>query len=186
MATEDNIAGAPAHINLAGRDFLISPLRDVDYAEFEMWMRAQPLAIARENISRIPTITDREREIILSEAMRISANLNINSMDGAKYLNSLDGAAYLLWLSFRQTDLKIKPQEVKQLILDPRTIEQAMDKFDLVNGMGESKKGVRKGRTKAVNQAVTDVVSSMLGGRSGAKSTDSSPTPISGDQPSSP
>jgi hypothetical protein len=73
-------------------------------------MRARPIIIAKQNIEIVPNLTEQEKEIILKQAMEISARINMVSTDGLQIMSSLDGAAYMTYLGLRKKPSRIDHQ----------------------------------------------------------------------------
>lgn len=171
MSDPGNISGSPVQIKMAGEMYTMSPLTDVDYGEFENWMRARVIELARENIARVPGLSQSEKDTILKQSVEISVRLNLQSQEAMPYMTSIDGAAYLMWLSLKKTHAALSHSGVKKLLIDERTLSEAFDKFDLINNIpGAKEKGGQRKRNKKIQEAVNSVIDSALG----QKSTDSS------------
>jgi len=118
----------------------MSPLTDNDMAELDHWLRVHVLRLVRESVSDAP---DTEREAIMRTAMDHVLGLTWTSPEGARILTTLDGLARVLWQGIRHNHPTITVDEIRGAIVDPRTLEDAMDGFAVLNPGAESP-GVKK------------------------------------------
>lgn len=135
MTSASHATAAPVPVRLAGQDYRMTPLTDKDYAEFENWMRSRPIRIAKENMARIPDLTKEDRDVLLRQAMEISARLSMTNMDGMQVMVSWEGASYLSWLGLKKCHPELTSEDVVRLMSDPRTVQEALDNFDRVNSL---------------------------------------------------
>lgn len=131
MSTTAQAAGSPVEVTLADQTYRMSPLRDVDYGEFDRWMQVKLIQTARQSLT--PDMSDQERQDTMDAAMRQASLLTIASPHGARVASSLDGVAMLLWLGVRQNHPEVTREKIRSQLADPRTVSAAMDSFDLAN-----------------------------------------------------
>lgn len=131
MSSTAQAAGSPVEVTLADQTYRMSPLRDVDYGEFDRWMQVRMIQTARQSLT--PDMSEQDRHETMDAAMRQASLLTIASPHGARVANSIDGVAMLLWLGIRQNHPTVTREKLREQLADPRTISAAMDSFDLAN-----------------------------------------------------
>jgi hypothetical protein len=166
VGSDPKLSASGGHVQLAGQDYVMSPLSDEDFGEFENWMRARPIIIAKQNIGAVPNLTEQEKEIILKQAMEISARINMVSTDGLQIMSSLDGAAYMTYLGLRKRHPELTIKQIRVMLMDNRTLEAAMARFEELNNLaglpGKVKKGGRqKTADRRVKQAADFTVTQL-------------------------
>lgn len=140
--TTAEATAAPADISLAGETYRMSPLTDQDLGEIDRWLQSRVLDIARASITS--AMTETERRDTMDAAMRHASSISMSTPEGVRVMNSLDGTAMLIWLGLRHNHPDLTRQQVREKLNDDRTIEAAMDRFDLLNDLGEEQKGRKK------------------------------------------
>ena len=166
VGIDPKMSASGGEVELAGKKYYLEPLTDKDYGEFENWLRLRPIIIARQNIAAIPGITQEEKEILLKEAMRLSAEINMVSVEGMRVMNTLDGAAYVTWLGLRKRQPELTFDKVRELLMDPKTLETAMTEYERNNELAGLKKGGPKGTDQRLKAAVDSTVSQLSSGAS--------------------
>lgn len=192
------VTGAPTPIKLGDTELLMNPLTDVDYGEYENWMRARVITIAEDAIRANPQLSEEARKAYRHQAMEVSARLTFTSVEGMQVMASWDGATMLIWLGLRKHQPKMTRDDVRRLLSDPEVLVHAMSRFDAVNSLDDFApkkspefKGARAGakgkpRTKIAKaaQQVADTISQpAIATTSTAPSpenTDGGPTPYPG------
>lgn len=178
MTSTANAVGAPVEIKLAGKTYLMSPLSDEDYGTFERWMRSQAIATAKENLDGL---SPADREILLKCAYEKASRLSITSPDALPYMASRDGAARLTWLGLLHRHPGMTLEEVKTLLADQQTINDAMDKIDEVNRLDDEKTSKKKTGKKKIQKAIDATLKSTKASSTGGlpSNTDGTQTPSS-------
>lgn len=135
--TTAQVTAAPAEIKLAGTVYLISPLADADFGEFENWMQSRVLEIASKRSAGLPAD---DREIILREALKQAAKLTMGAPDALPLMVSPEGSTRLVWMGIRKTRPEITLEDVRKLMADPQTLADAVDALERVNAAPDGKK----------------------------------------------
>lgn len=147
MLTTD-MTGSTMPLRLADKEFQMAPLSDLDIAELDQWLRARVFQIA---IDSTPKDADEQtRRLIMESAQSVAVELTWMSPEGAKQMRTLDGMSRLIWQSIKERHPEITHADVRKMMMDPRTVDEAFSTFDLLNNSGEpSKKKNRSGKRKA-------------------------------------
>lgn len=132
------VTAASFPIQLAGKEFHMSPLTDRDIDELDTWLQAQMVEIARASLK--DDMSEREREEILGAAMREASRMTWLSGDGARKMRTLRGVSRVLWQSLRRRHPELSHDEVKSMLMDPATIAYVNTVFRKINNVRESKK----------------------------------------------
>lgn len=150
MSTTAQAAGSPVEVTLADQTYRMSPLRDVDYGEFDRWMQVRLIQTARQSLT--PDMSEQERQDTMDAAMRQASLLTIASTHGARVASSLDGVAMLLWLGVRQNHPEVTREKIRSQLADPRTVSAAMDSFDLANEVPDAEPGTQATKKKPMKK----------------------------------
>jgi hypothetical protein len=149
MTSPVQATAAPVPINLAGRQYMLAPLRDVDYGTFQAFIQDRIIEIAARQIGKLPPAA---ADALLDKAMKLAARVTASSPEAFAAMNTVDGAAMLTWLGLRGNHPDMTFEQVRTLLLDPKTMEEAMRKVDQLNAMhgaGEADPKKREGATGA-------------------------------------
>ena len=140
MTTAAQATAAPVELRLGGHSFRMSPLTDRDIAELDNWLRTRVIRTARESLS--PDTSPNDRQLVIDSAVRVAMSMTWMSGDGARQMATLDGMAQLLWQGIQHNHPETTPEQIRGLLLDPVTIEEARDTLRRLNfaGNGEQKK----------------------------------------------
>jgi hypothetical protein len=124
---------AAAHpLMLAGREYFLSPLSDRDIEELNYWLQDQMIQMAVRNMA--PELPQRTRDELMDAAMRQAAHLSWMSGEGSKQMRSLSGVARVAWQGLRRRHPELTHDDVKKLIMDPKTVEYVTTVFRKLNG----------------------------------------------------
>lgn len=131
---------APRTVKLKGKKYLISPLRDRDYGEFEAWVQDQVFDVAKRNLDGL---NDTDRQELLKLAYNKASSITISSPESLRYMTSVDGAVKLLWLSLRREHSDLTEDDVADMLTDPETLETAMKAIEKSEKLGGGRKGAK-------------------------------------------
>jgi hypothetical protein len=134
------VTAAPVEIRLAGSAYLLSPLTDLDFGEFENWMQSRVLEIASSRSAGLPP---GDREIILREAMKEAARLTMGAPDALPLMVSPEGSTRLVWMGIRRNRPEITLENVRKLLADPQTLADAVEALERLNAVPEDAKKKR-------------------------------------------
>src|SRR4051812_43283926 len=95
--------------------------------------------------------------------MEISARINMVSADGLQIMSTLDGAAYMTYLGLRKQHPDITIKKTREMLMDNRTLEAAMARFEELNNLsGLPMKGKKGGRQKSTDRRVRQAADSTV------------------------
>ena len=100
-----------------------------------MWLRTRTVRIARDSCVGL---NDQETAKIMRIAFEYANSISW-AADGSDTRFSIDGLAQLIYVSIKDNHVGIGLEEIKSLILDPRTLQAVMDQFDIINDINHSK-----------------------------------------------
>lgn len=136
---------SPKTVTLAGKKYRLTPLKQRDWGEFEQWLQDQHIALAKRNLANL---SDADRECLLKHAYNRAAEITFQSPEAVKAMKSFDGAVKLTWLSLRAEHPDLIEENVATMLLDPKTLEHAMDELPLGISRDTKKKPLRKTQRK--------------------------------------
>lgn len=175
MTNAAQATAAPAEIRLAGKTYRMSPLTDGDLGELERHLQTRAFAVAKANLEGL---SPEDRRTLLRVAYDTAYRVTLNSPEASAFMRGLEGAAYLLWLGLRHNHPDLTPEAVRPLLTDERTVTEAMDRLDELNGTGPDGDDDAK---KKATPPPTRAEKNRRGGRSTAPpSTASSPSSTGG------
>lgn len=134
MTTTPQATAAPIAVTLAGQKFRMRPLRDCDFGEFEAWVKRRYIDTARQMAEGL---SEADRQTLLNRAFDKAAVLTFSSPDALKLMVTVEGAAKLVWLSLRTEHPDLAEDQVKAWLSDSRTMAEALDRVDYLNGDGK-------------------------------------------------
>ncbi len=166
---------APVQVKIGGKNMLLSPLRDVDWGEYEEWMRQRYLDLYRAE-------TQKEEPALRTELMKHAYDqaslLSLTHPRAVELMMSLDGATQLTWMGLRIRQPEVTYEQTYKAMLDEKTYELLFAKFDDINLVPKAKAAKRAATKRA--QAKRRTKSSIA-----RKSTTGSRTGTSGVRKSS-
>lgn len=142
MLTIDMTA-ASRPIMLAGKEYQMAPLSDLDIAELDQWLKAKVIQTAIDAVP--PDASEQTRQAILDSANRVALELSWMSPEGAKQMRTLDGMARLVWQSIKRQHPETTHIDIRKALTDARTVNEAVSAFDSLNQAGESSKKKNQG-----------------------------------------
>lgn len=106
---------------------MIYPLRDGDYAAFEIWAQDRIIQTFKRNIKDLP---EAQQMVLLSDAMYKASLITFFSEECLIMMDtSIDGSAKILHLSIVRGDPTITYEEVRSMCTDPVFVQQAREKL---------------------------------------------------------
>lgn len=155
MSETKRVTAAPIPIVFDGKTYYMSPMRDIDYGEFEAWVQDQVIALAKRNLKGLPL---EQQNAMLEHAFDRANELTIHSPDALSRMSTVEGAAKVTFLSLRKRHSEVTEEQVREWMTNPDTLSRALDKFDSVNALPKivtkkraTQKTVRKKR-KAIRR----------------------------------
>lgn len=134
MTNAAQATAAPAEVRLAGAAYRMSPLTDADLGELERHLQCRAFDVAKRNMEGL---SPEDRRTLLQAAYDTAYKITVDSPPAVEFMRGLDGAAYLLWLGLRHNHPELKGwEDVRRLLTDERTVAEAMDRLDELNGTG--------------------------------------------------
>lgn len=113
-----------AHITAAGfpvllgdRELTMTPLSALDIEEINNWFRSELIRLAR--LSLDSSMTQAERDEVLSVAMRESQRSHWMSAEGQRIVKTPAGLARVMWQSFKHRHPDLTVAEVQTLLMNP-------------------------------------------------------------------
>jgi hypothetical protein len=114
-----HITAASAPLMLDEDEYQASPLTDKDLAELTTWIQTK---IVQTAINSLPVATSQTlalREEILSIAVKASAAVSWQSLDGIKILETPDGMARITWQMTRKNHSGLEHSNFIKYFKDP-------------------------------------------------------------------
>lgn len=126
---------SPGTVTLAGKKYRLTPLKQREWGEFERWLKDSYLELAKRNVRGME---GEDRDLLLKHAFDRAALITFQSSEAINAMETFDGAVKLVWLSLRAEHPDLTEENVATLLLDPKTLEQVMERLPL--GVEEPKK----------------------------------------------
>lgn len=117
------LSAAKSPVTLKGREYRMSPLRDVDFDEVDIWIRSEVLKAAKAT-------GDNE---IIDRAILASAGIHWRSEAGQSILKQQVGMAKLLYLSLLPTHPKVTMEICRDWVNDAESIDNFLTVFAQLN-----------------------------------------------------
>lgn len=117
-----HMSGAPLTIVYQRKTYKFSPLRDLDYGEFEMWAQDRFIQVTKRNIKDLP---EADQKILLMNSFEKAALITFSSKEARVLMKSVEGAAFLCYLSLRREHPDMTLDEVRTLCTHPSFIDVA-------------------------------------------------------------
>jgi len=142
-----HITGAPIEIVYDVKTVKLYPLRDGDFAEFEIWAQDRFIQTVKRNIKDLP---EAQQTILLSDALTKASLITFGSEECRILMSSIDGAAKLLHLSIRRGDPTITYDDVRSMCTDPEFVACAFEKIVFLSSpdLSREKEKLKKKKTK--------------------------------------
>lgn len=149
MSTTADVTAAVGTVKLLGQVYYISPLRDVDYGEFNRWMQQEHVKLTKDAIKGMDVEV---QKALLREAIAEARKLDVTSPDALQVMTSFGGSCKLLWLSLRRRQPDLTEEELfdilEKVIEDPEEFASVMEQMDFVSSHLKKKRGTLKSRRK--------------------------------------
>lgn len=130
-------SAAPTLVMLGDRQYQLNPLSGADMGAFERWVQTRYLALVKEQTADLRT---EERERLLDNAFARAAAITFSSPQAIQALLTLEGATYALWLGLKRSHPELTLERVRDLLIDPKTIDAAMERFADLNRLPGAEK----------------------------------------------
>lgn len=135
--THGQLTAAPRTVRIGKREFVMRPLKDVDYGEFELWVQDEFMRTARRNLDGLK---DSERESLLKHAYDTAARITITSPEALHVMTSLRGGTKLVWMALRHDNDGLTQSELFDFLNDdPEALAEAMEEWMLTNPQSSGK-----------------------------------------------
>jgi len=129
MLGRANTTAAPLRFEVDGKAYCMSPLKDRDFGEFELWLQDRCIDLARRNTEGLAP-GDKE---ILRCAVDKAMKLTISSPEALDRMMTIDGASELLYLSLRAEHPDITYEEARRLCTRAEVLKVCMDRITMLN-----------------------------------------------------
>lgn len=140
---------APSTVTLNGKEYKISPLKDVDWGELENWVKDSLIAFAERSTKNLPETQQME---LIKHAYDKAAFLTVDSPEVIRRLASIDGVCMLILLSLRPHYPEMTLESVKELLASSNAdVGNVVDRFNAINSikiLAEPKKKVYPRKVK--------------------------------------
>lgn len=144
------VAAAAVPITFDKKEYYMVPLQDVDYIEWEAWIRDSTIALATRNIELLTKQADRDG--FLRAAIDKASACTIYSRESINLMTTPEGQARLIWMSLRHRHPDIEIEQVRKWTTDHTVIRAAMGKIDFLNGFNKPDPKAPTVRSGARNQ----------------------------------
>lgn len=121
------VTAAPLEIELSGKKYLLSPMRDRDYGEFQRWVQSRIIQLAKDNLNGL---SEDEKKFLLVHAYEKASNIKENSPETLRTIQTIEGAAKLAFIMMRKNHPELTEDRVLELFTDPENVSKTMDGID--------------------------------------------------------
>lgn len=118
-------------IKLGGTTYTMRPLDSSDVAELDRWLQARVIRTARESLP--PDASEADRRLTMESAVALATTITWMSSHGTRMLATIDGMAQIVWCGVRHHHPEITPAEIRTKLLDPKTLDEARQAFEVAN-----------------------------------------------------
>lgn len=109
-------------------EYLMSPLRDIDSAEIDLWLQCKYL---RDSAKALGEVSQAE----MNRLETVAANLSASFGDGAELIDCPAGYARLLWQSITRSHPEIPYLFILSLMQDERNQKEFSSRFQSLNSI---------------------------------------------------
>jgi len=120
MTTTAQATATPTTVELGGRQYCVSPLRDKDYGEFEKWVQDRYMDLAQRNLD---SLSPENQEKLLHHAYDQAARITMASPEAVQAVITMEGSVKLLWLHLRREQPDLTEETLFDLLVDSGTQE---------------------------------------------------------------
>lgn len=150
MTARVTAAATPLVMN-DGTRLQFSPLTDRDIDEIDEWLQARVIDNAQRSLG--PSLSQAERDEVLSAAARESLTISMVSPIGARMLATIAGMTRLLWQSVKRNHPEVTEDDLRRHMSNPDNIHRVNTAFAKTNTSPAQKKSAgpvnpRKGQRK--------------------------------------
>ncbi|MFA5041114.1 MAG: hypothetical protein WC464_05730 [Bdellovibrionales bacterium] len=146
------MTAAVSELKIDNITYRISPLRDMDFGEFERWVQDRYMDVALRNLE---LLSEKDREVLIKAAYEKAAALTASSPEAIGLMTTVEGAAKLLWLSLRRERPDITIEAAQELATHPKTVKLFMDKIHDLNRIQSYESKKKNGSGKDGNQIIS-------------------------------
>jgi hypothetical protein len=143
--TRAQATAAPTTVKLAGKEYRLSPFRDIDLGEFEEWLRGKAFQVATAG-ARAANLSEADRKVVLERAFDTANAISFTSPEGLRAMLTVEGCSRLLHLAARANHPELTIPVIQDMLRDPATLEDSMAALDRINALPNlaKKKGARR------------------------------------------
>jgi len=141
---------ASSSFKYEGKTYRLSPLRDRDWGEFELWVQDRVMALAKRSLNGL---SEAHQEVVIKHALEVASNITVSDPAAMKLMTSLEGGVKLAWLSLRREHPELTEAEVLKMIGDKSIAETMLAKIDVLNEL-EPYQSLKKKRRPPPKQKV--------------------------------
>lgn len=146
--SDKNLSGAADLVTFTnGKQLWMSPLTDKDIAELDNWVRSYYLKTQRNSLGEDASEEDKIR--VERIAQEVAVNLNWYQGLGMQIMAGVDGMTAIVYISAKKRHPEVTFDEIRALLLDPKNLNEANDKFESLNINSNPQK---RGRKKTATQ----------------------------------
>ncbi len=125
-----SLTGAAIPVFLSGKEYLVSPLRDIDLVELDEYVRSVHIQTAVNATLNAPQDAKR---IAIERAVDYASSITFMSPQGAAIVKSSDGVARILWQGVKQNHPDMTHAELRALMYSPENVREANRVFAELN-----------------------------------------------------
>lgn len=125
----------PSRIELNGVEYVLPPLTDRDYGEFERWLKDREIQLAADLAKNAES--EEQRKAMFDRAYDRASEIHINHPSALKAMVSFEGATKLLHINLRHNHPDMTHEQVKELCHDPLAMEAAYAAVEQLNFPGK-------------------------------------------------
>lgn len=128
--TTAQATAAPTTVELGGKQYRVSPLRDKDYGEFEKWVQDRHMELAQRAGDGLSV---EDRQALLKHAYDRASQITMASPEAIQAVITLEGSIKLLWLHLRHEHPDLTEETVSGLLMNAATQEVDVDAMDAMS-----------------------------------------------------
>jgi hypothetical protein len=107
-------------------------MSDADIQEMNNWLRSEVIRIARENIPK--NATQSERDEMLQAGIIAASGVSVTKLAGQRMLASIEGWARLVWQMCHRNHPDVTVEQFRAMMTDPANMREASRVFEDLTG----------------------------------------------------
>jgi len=108
------LTAAPVELKAGERTYLMHPLTEKDFGEFERWVRSLTIQTGRDACEGIED--EEGRQEVLQAAFAAAAKISLSSPECKASMRTVEGVQRLVWYSLRRGDGRLTLEKSREVV----------------------------------------------------------------------